>query len=262
MDRDEAILPVPWAADAPPGDSVSGRREPPVVRITARGLNRSTLGRQMLLRREPLGAAEAVRRVVALQAQHAASPYLALWNRLTDFDPADLDAAFADRVVVKATLMRITLHAVHAEDHRTFREAMDPTLRAARLDGRFLASGLTAADADALIPDLLDYADQARTASELEAWLGMRLGAPLHPGAWRGFRGYAPLLHAPARPRGRSVAARPMSRPRRGRRSRITTRPRRRCRRLSDATWRDSGRRRSRTWRSSPWCSEHGPARR
>jgi Winged helix DNA-binding domain len=60
--------------------------------------------------------AEAVRRVVALQAQQAASPYLALWNRLAGFDPADLDAAFADHAVVKATLMRITPHAVHAGD--------------------------------------------------------------------------------------------------------------------------------------------------
>lgn len=31
----------------------------------------------------------AVHRVVALQAQEAASPYLALWNRIADFDPAE-----------------------------------------------------------------------------------------------------------------------------------------------------------------------------
>ncbi|MDP9366084.1 MAG: winged helix DNA-binding domain-containing protein [Chloroflexota bacterium] len=166
------------------------------MRITARGLNRSTLGRQVLLRREPLGVADAVRRVVALQAQQAASPYLALWNRLTAFDPAELDAAFAGHEVVKATLMRVTLHAVHAEDYRTFREAMEPTLRAARLDDRFRASGLTVADADGLVPDLLAYADRLRTAAEMEAWLERRLGAPPDPLAWRGLRGYAPLLHA------------------------------------------------------------------
>ncbi len=167
------------------------------MKITARGLNRSTLGRQLLLRRESHGVADAVRRVVALQAQQAASPYVALWNRLAGFDPADLDAAFADREVVKATLMRITLHAVHAEDYRAFREAMEPTLRAARLDARFRASGLTVADADALVPDLLEYADRIRTGAEMEAWLEQRLGAPPDAGAWRGLRGYAPLLHAP-----------------------------------------------------------------
>lgn len=165
--------------------------------ITARGLNRATLARQMLLRREKLGVGDAVRRVAALQAQEPASPYVALWNRIDGFDPADLDAAFAAREVVKATLIRITLHAVHMDDYRVFREAMDPTLRAARLDARFRASGLAPADADALIPDLLAHMTQTTSASEMEAWLAQRVGSPLHPGARRGFRGYAPLLHAP-----------------------------------------------------------------
>jgi hypothetical protein len=167
------------------------------MKITARELNRATLARQMLLGRETLPTGDAVRRVVALQAQEPASPYLALWNRIDGFDPADLDTAFANREVVKATLMRITLHAVHSADYRLFREAMDPTLRAARLDARFRASGLTPAAADALIPELLAHAEQTRTSAELGAWLEQRLGGPAHPGALRGFRGYAPLLHAP-----------------------------------------------------------------
>ena len=98
------------------------------MRLTARGLNRATLARQMLLRRETLDVVEAVRRLVALQAQSAASPYLALWNRLADFDPADLDAAFVDRRVVKASLIRLTLHSVHAEDYPEFHNAMVPSL--------------------------------------------------------------------------------------------------------------------------------------
>ena len=68
----------------------------PFMRLTARQLNRATLGRQLLLRREPLDVVDAVRRVVALQAQEPASPYLALWNRIAAFDPADLDGAFAE----------------------------------------------------------------------------------------------------------------------------------------------------------------------
>src|ERR1700678_3780519 len=123
--------------------------------ITADELNRATLARQCMLRREALPAADAVRRLVALQAQDPASPYLALWNRLDGFDPADFDAILTDRAVVKGTLMRVTLHAVHAADYRTFREAMEPTVRASRLgDARFTSSGLTAADADVLVPDL------------------------------------------------------------------------------------------------------------
>jgi Winged helix DNA-binding domain len=82
------------------------------VSLTWRELNRATLARQLLLDRSSLSAADAVRRVVALQAQQPASPYVALWNRLCCFDPAELDAAFAGHRVVRAQLMRITMHAV------------------------------------------------------------------------------------------------------------------------------------------------------
>jgi hypothetical protein len=94
--------------------------------------------------------------------------------------------------------MRITLHAVHAADYRAFREAVEPTLRGSRLgDPRFRASGLTAADADALVPRLLKHADRPRTAAEMQAAAEERLGAPLPPAAWRMLRQYAPLWHAP-----------------------------------------------------------------
>lgn len=152
----------------------------------------------MLLDREPLDVAGAVRRVVALQAQNPASPYVALWNRLSEFDPADLDAAFANSVLVKATMLRITLHAVHADDYKAFREAVEPTLRGSRLgDPRFKVSGLTATDADELIPELLEFARQPRTPSECETWLAERPGQPIGPGAWWGLRQYAPLVHVP-----------------------------------------------------------------
>lgn len=167
------------------------------MKVTAGELNRSTLARQLLLGREALDVGDAVRRVVALQAQHAASPYLALWNRIAGFDPARLDAAFTGHEVVKSTLMRLTLHAVHAEDHRPFREAVQPSVWAARLGSRFTASGLTAQDADELVPELLAFADRPRTTAECEDWLARRLGAPPGPGAWWGLRQYAPLLHAP-----------------------------------------------------------------
>ncbi len=59
--------------------------------LTKRRLNRATLDRQLLLRRRRLSVAEGVRRIMALQAQEPASPYLALWNRLAGFDPAELN---------------------------------------------------------------------------------------------------------------------------------------------------------------------------
>ncbi|MER5433440.1 winged helix DNA-binding domain-containing protein [Streptomyces sp. NPDC002588] len=165
--------------------------------LTPGELNRATLARQLLLRREPLTIPDAVRRVVALQAQHPASPYIALWNRVAGFEPAALDEAFATRTVVKATLMRITLHAVHADDHRPFRGAMQQTLYGSRLGARFAESGLTPADAEELVPELLEFTRRQRTAAEIETWLAERVGAERKAAAWWGLRAYAPLLHAP-----------------------------------------------------------------
>ncbi|MFJ4716797.1 winged helix DNA-binding domain-containing protein [Streptomyces sp. NPDC088785] len=165
--------------------------------ITARELNRATLARQLLLERVSLPLPDAMRRVVALQAQHPASPYLALWNRIADFAPAELDAAFAGRTVVKATLMRITLHAVHAGDYPVLRAAMQPTLYASRLGFRFADAGLLPADADELVPELLAFARRPRTSAEMQAWVEERVGAEKKDGAWWGLRAYAPMHHAP-----------------------------------------------------------------
>lgn len=165
--------------------------------ISARELNRATLSRQLLLEREPLTAEDGVRRVVALQAQHPASPYLALWNRLTGFTADELDAAFTGRSIVKATLMRITLHAVHTDDYPVFRAAMQPTLYASRLGFRFAETGLSPADADELVPELLAFAREPRTSAQMQAWVEERLGAEKKDGAWWGLKGYAPLHHAP-----------------------------------------------------------------
>ena len=163
------------------------------MKVTARQLNRATLGRQLLLRRVPLGVVEAMRHVVALQAQEPASPYLALWNRLEGFDPADLDAAFAAHAIVKASLMRVTLHAVHAADYPQFHAAMTRTLRAARLnDGRFGRSGLSSSDADALLPEVLAFATAPRTNAQGEAWLDERVGVTPKPGAWWAFTSSVP----------------------------------------------------------------------
>lgn len=165
--------------------------------MTARELNRATLSRQLLLEREPLSVPDGVRRIVALQAQQPASPYLALWNRLSGFDPAELDAAFTRRSVVKATLMRITLHAVHAEDYQMFRAAMQPVLYGSRLGSRFAAGRRTPADAEAVMAELLAFAARPRTAAEMSAWVEERLGSEEKDGAWWGLKAYAPLHHAP-----------------------------------------------------------------
>ena len=165
--------------------------------LSARALNRATLARQLLLERAPLDVAEAVRRVFVLQAQEPASPYLALWNRIEAFQPADLDAAYATHAVVKSTSVRLTLHAVDAGDHPEIHGAMLPRLRESGLDARFRAAGLSLADVDALVPEVLAHAGTSRSNAEMEAWFDERLGVLERPGMWPALRAYAPFIHAP-----------------------------------------------------------------
>ena len=168
------------------------------MRLTARQLNRATLDRQLLLSRVSLGVPEAVRRITALQAQEPVSPYVALWNRLAAFDPAELDAAYRSGEVVKATLMRGTLHAVHATDYPVYHAAMVRSLRAARLgDPRFTKGGLSIAEVDALLPEVLAFLAVPRTRAEVESWLDDRLpGGAAQPVFWA-MRTYGPFHHAP-----------------------------------------------------------------
>ncbi len=165
--------------------------------LTRRQLNRASLARQMLLERHSIGVVEAVRRVVGLQAQEPASPYMALWNRIADFDPADLDNAFAKSEIVKATLIRITLHAVGAEDYTTFHEVMLSNLRASRLyERRYTSTGLTVEDADSVVPELLEFASEPRSRPEIEDMLEMLFEARPDGRLWWALRTFAPLIHS------------------------------------------------------------------
>jgi hypothetical protein len=190
------------------------------MKLTARRLNRATLARQLLLSRASLPVVDAVQRVVALQAQAPPSPYIALWNRVADFDPADLDRGFAEQGIVKASLMRVAMQAVAAADYPAFHEAMQITLRPARLhDQRFRVAGLSIAEADALIPTVVGYTAEARTIAEVEGWLDERLGPPPRRGIWWAMRHYGPFVHAATggpwsfRDRPSYIAAREQERP-------------------------------------------------
>ncbi|HZC28538.1 MAG TPA: winged helix DNA-binding domain-containing protein [Gaiellaceae bacterium] len=88
--------------------------------LTARELNRTLLERQLLRRRHRLTVTRAVERVAGLQAQWANSPYVALWSRLEGFERAQLARALKRGTLVKATLMRMTLHIVTPRDYHAF----------------------------------------------------------------------------------------------------------------------------------------------
>jgi hypothetical protein len=120
--------------------------------LTRQELTAALAARQMLVAPERLLPAEAIRRLTPLQAQHAPAPYLALAARLDGFDRDALEAAFAQRHVVKTTVMRNTLHAVAADEYGAYAQfARQTRLRTWRRE--------------------YGHLDEERVVAELSAWL-------------------------------------------------------------------------------------------
>jgi hypothetical protein len=141
--------------------------------VNARELNRATLARQGLLERAKLGVTEAVDRFGGLQAQEARPPFVALRARLDGFEREQLADALRERKVVRAMLMRATLHIVSRERYAQLRPALDDVMTRAmagalkgRDDGLDLKKVLPAAT------ELLKA--QPRTFNELRALLSER----------------------------------------------------------------------------------------
>jgi Winged helix DNA-binding domain len=89
--------------------------------LTRRALNRATLHRQLLLGRAHRTAFDTVEHLAGMQAQAPLSPHVGLWTRLHGYDPAELDALYRQRSVLRANLMRATVHLVTAEDALAWR---------------------------------------------------------------------------------------------------------------------------------------------
>jgi hypothetical protein len=95
--------------------------------LTLRELNRATLARQLLLERKRLSPAAVIERLVGMQAQWPAAPYIGIWTRTTSFEREALERELASGAVVKATVMRQTLHLVTRRDYALLRAAMSET---------------------------------------------------------------------------------------------------------------------------------------
>jgi hypothetical protein len=100
----------------------------PADRISLRALNRATLGRQLLLHRSGLTTAQAIVHLAGLQAQAPLAPYVGLWTRLAAFRPDHLENHVNERGVLRAHLMRHTVHLVDARDFLRFRPLFQPLL--------------------------------------------------------------------------------------------------------------------------------------
>lgn len=81
-----------------------------------RQLNRASLARQLLLERAELPVEKAVERLAGLQAQAPNAPYVGLWSRVAAFRHDELATALLQRRLVRAGLLRGTIHLVTAAD--------------------------------------------------------------------------------------------------------------------------------------------------
>jgi hypothetical protein len=95
--------------------------------LTLRELNRATLARQLLLKRKRLSPTAIIEGLVGMQAQWPPAPYVGIWTRTTSFRREALERELERGAVVKATVMRHTLHLVTRRDYAVLRAALSET---------------------------------------------------------------------------------------------------------------------------------------
>jgi hypothetical protein len=92
--------------------------------LTLRQLNRALLARQLLLEPKKLSSIAVIERLVGMQAQWPQAPYVGIWTRTAAFRREALERELVKGNVLKATVMRQTLHLVTPRDYGLIRAAM------------------------------------------------------------------------------------------------------------------------------------------
>ena len=103
--------------------------------LDRRSLNRALLARQGLLERRSASAIDTIEHLVGMQGQAPLAPYVGLWTRLAGFEVGELAELLSSRQVVRATLLRGTVHLASAADCLAIRPLMDPVVRRGFLGG-------------------------------------------------------------------------------------------------------------------------------
>jgi hypothetical protein len=168
--------------------------------LSPRALNRATLGRQMLLRRQKLPALRAIEHLVGMQAQAPDPPYVGLWTRLEGFYPDELVRLILDRRAVRIALMRNTVHLVSARDCLALRPLVRPVIDRGLRANRAQREGVEGVDLEALSAAgraLLE--ERPRTARELGVLLQERWPERDAASLARAIRHLVPLVQVPPR---------------------------------------------------------------
>src|SRR2546430_11886891 len=119
--------------------------------LSQRAVNRATLGRQLLLHRATMSAAEAIGHLVGMQAQAPNAPYVALCSRLADFDPGELATLLRERRVVRGWFQRTTVHLVTAREALALRP-LTQAVAARMFAGSPFSRGVAGLDVAQLLP--------------------------------------------------------------------------------------------------------------
>lgn len=159
--------------------------------LTLRELNRATLTRQLLLERETMPLPAVIERLAGLQAQLARAPYVGLWTRVRDLQRETLDHLIDNRMVIKATWVRATLHLCSADDYVRFRTTLQPMLtRAASTIGKGRSAKF---DQNKLLEAAREYiGEKPRTFAEISEMVSI-----LMPDQDVGALRYAIRMHLP-----------------------------------------------------------------
>src|ERR1700754_4064885 len=102
--------------------------DPAMTKLSPLALNRATLDRQWLIERKDETALEAIEHLVGMQAQSPLAPYVGLWTRLNGFEPSELAGLLEERVAVRGSMMRATIHLMSSRDFLAFRPLIQPRL--------------------------------------------------------------------------------------------------------------------------------------
>lgn len=167
--------------------------------LSQRTLNRTLLARQHLIDRRPAGALAEIEHLVGMQAQIPNAPYVGLWSRLEQFDPAELAGLIETRKAVRLGIMRNTLHLMSARDCLELWPLFAPLL-AQQFRGSSFARALPGVDFAAVVRETRRILQrQPRTLAQLG--LALRATWPESPAGSLAYvaRYLLPLVQVPPR---------------------------------------------------------------